>query len=156
MTSQDQEPVASPPQRQSRWRRISVGCLMALALVCGLSLLIVRIERTAGTITITEVILTTGFDAQGQPLAQANQFSPEQPRIYCVVKVSAPKPVNVGVRWFYSNEIIADEVVIVDGQHAWHIQPPAGQVFQEGVYRVEVYLVKEPVRTVYFSVGKAD
>lgn len=145
----------SAPSRKSRVFWFVVGCA-GLSILCTLAIVAIgatmRIERTSGSITITDVYLTTGLDAQGQPLPATTQFPPGQPRIYCVVTISAPKPVNVGVRWFYGDELIFDSMALVDGRRAYFIEPPPGKVFSEGEYRVEVYLVKDPVRVIHFSV----
>jgi hypothetical protein len=113
---------------------------------------VIRVTLTTGTATITNVFTTTGLDSQGNPQPSQSSFPPDQSRIYCVVTVSSSKPVNVGVRWFLENELIFEDRALVNNWRAFFIQPLPGELFKKGNYRIEVYLIREPVRTINFSV----
>jgi hypothetical protein len=115
---------------------------------------ILRINIISGKIMIENVVITGEIDAQGNPLAPSNQFNPNQPRIYCVVTVSAPKEINVGIRWYFEDKLIFEERAMVDRWRAFYIQPLPGKKFPEGNYRAEVYLIENRVRTVYFTIGE--
>jgi hypothetical protein len=128
--------------------------LFIIVLVSLLLLKILHINIISGKITIEKVVIAGEIDAQGNPLAPSNQFNPNQPRIYCVVTVSAPKEINVGIRWYFEDKLIFEERAMVDRWRAFYIQPLPGKKFPEGNYRAEVYLIEDRVRTVYFTVGE--
>lgn len=142
-------------------RKVAIGCaLLFSALICLGGVLLIgrftfKVERSQGAITITDVFLTTGLSPDGTPRERVSQFSPDTARIWCIVDVEAPKPVNVGVRWYYGDELIFDRMMLVERRGAWWIEPPPGQHFLEGEYRVEVYLVNTAERVVRFTVGEA-
>lgn len=128
--------------------------VLFLIVIITILIKILDINIVSGKITIENVVITGEIDAQGNPLAPSNHFNPEQPRIYCVVTVSAPKGINVGIRWYFEDQLIFEERGMVDSWRAFYIQPLPGKMFLEGNYRAEVYLIDEMVRTVYFTVGE--
>jgi hypothetical protein len=143
--------------RKPVFMRIGLGgCLLAVLLCIGslAAAIITGSVWVSGPqpITITDVILTTGVDAQGQPIDDVTRFAPTVERIYCVVTVQAPKPINMGARWYYKDILIFEQAQTVDQRGYWWIRP-TGEAFPEGQYRVEIYLAKESSRTVYFTVG---
>jgi hypothetical protein len=105
-------------------------------------------------IMITDVILTTGLDAQGRPVDNVTRFDPSVGRIYCVVTIDAPKPISLGMRWYFGDTLIMDQAQTVNNSGYMSIYRKDGTPFPEGQYRVEIYLAKEPSRTVYFTVGQ--
>jgi hypothetical protein len=112
-----------------------------------------QLNAVSGPIYITQAGLTSGFDEQGMPLPSDNKFSTTQPRIYCYVEISAPKPVNVGVRWYRENELIFEMRELVDKRRAFYIQNQPGHTFEEGNYRVELFLIEDPILTIPFTIG---
>ena len=149
----------SPHLQVKRMRTIlklfaGLGCLFIFFLITllGLGIIKLNVTTTSGAIAITDVVTTTGFDSQGQPLPSSNRFSLNETRIYCFVTVKSPNPVNVGVRWFFENSLIYEDNATFNGSRAFFLQPLPGKVFQQGDYRVEIYLVEETLRTVQFSV----
>ena len=147
------------PQKKVKALWIVLGACFLVVLVCASSLalaLATGIIRFSGPqpITIEEVILTTEIDAQGVPVNQATHFAPTVEKIGCFVRVSAPKPISVGVRWYYQDKLISDAPQIVDRASLWWLSRTSGDSFPEGKYRVEVYLIKDPIRTVYFTIGQ--
>ncbi len=113
-----------------------------------------KIWFSSSKINIADVVLTTGLDAQGMPVDNVTQFAPTASRIYCVVTIDAPKPIFVGTRWYYNDTLIMDKGQTVDKSGYMSLYRKDGSPFPEGQYRVEIYLVKEPSRTVYFTVGQ--
>lgn len=97
--------------------------------------------------------MTTGVDAQGNLLPSVDHFTPDQPRIYCYVAVTSPKPISIGVRWFYEDQLFFNYAQAVDIQEIFYIQPLPGEKFKEGKYRVEIYFVDKAIRTLNFTVG---
>lgn len=141
------------------WLWIGLGGCLLIILVCVGGLVAAGLTGSiwvAGPqrITITSVILTTGVDAQGKPIDNVTHFASTVGRIYCVVTIDAPKPVQVGARWYYNNTLIYDQAITVDKSGYMALYRKDGTPFPEGQYRVEIYLVKETERTVYFTVGQ--
>ena len=135
---------------------IGLGCFGILIIVFVVTVLVVfsRIQMNAGRIEITKAAITTGIDEQGNPLPSTDHFPADQPRIYCYVSVSSPKPISLGARWFYGDTLIYKDMELVNGWRAFYIEPSPGEIFKEGEYRVEIYLVDEAIRTITFTVGK--
>jgi hypothetical protein len=133
------------------------GCGLALVFACAAAILLLvfgtfRLTASEGTVTISKFYLTTGLDAEGEPLPPTTEFRSTQETIYAIVSVSAPKPINVGVRWFQGETLIYDARDMVEGSRFFWISPPPGASFEPGQYRAEVYLVSDPVRTVEFTI----
>jgi len=83
-----------------------------------------------------------------------DRFPPETPRIYCIVKVVAPKPVHVGIRWIYEDEVIFVDEGTFNGDYGFYISPLPGEQFREGNYRVEIFLIEETIKSADFTVGR--
>ena len=138
------------------------GCLIFLGILSGILILIAiifvfvfrNVNVSKGTITITDVVLTSELDEQGQSVSATNYFNVEQQRIYCRITISSPKPVNVGIRWYREGELIFEDRALVNGWRAFYIEPLPGEKFQEGKYKVEIYLVDKSVRELEFTIGK--
>ena len=134
---------------------IGIGCVGIVLIIAILFLTnIIRLGVSAGPITITEVVMTTGLDSQGRPLSNQSRFPPDQPRILCYISISSPAPARIGIRWYHEDELLLDKINEVSGNAVSYIQPRPGHLFQEGEYRVEIYFVKEAVKTINFSVVK--
>lgn len=131
------------------------GGLLAVCLCVGCLAVVVitRITRVSGTVTITDVVLTSGIDAEGNPVDNVTQFDPTVDYICCVVTLSAPKPVHIGTRWYHEDTLIYEQAITEGRTGYWCIER-TGVAFSEGQYRVEVYLVERPERIVYFTVGQ--
>jgi len=136
------------------------ACMLLLVfgscLLCALMLLILlfRSRIIIGNIEMNEVILTNGVDRDGTYLPSKDVFSTADPRIYCYVSISSPKPVLIGVRWYMGSMLIYEDQEMVDGWRAFYIEPLQSTGFIEGEYRVEVFLVDKSVRTLDFSIEK--
>jgi hypothetical protein len=137
-----------PHRRRFLWMIIpcSIAVFIVLCIILFVGSQIIQIDTQSGSIDISEMYLTSGLDSQGKPLPPVDRFPPDTPRIFCVVKVIAPKPVNVGIRWIYEDEII-------HGTWAFYIAPLPGEQFREGDYRVEIFLIEETIEQANFSVG---
>lgn len=135
---------------------IGLGCMIFSVSFCLISLiLLVKTKMLVNeSITITDVVLTTGITEQLQPLDSVTRFSIKQPRIYSLISISSSKPINVGVRWYYEDDLIYDDRAIVEDKRAFYIEPLPGGQFKPGRYKVEVYLVDEALRTMEFTVSK--
>jgi|YNPNPStandDraft_1061719.scaffolds.fasta_scaffold23693_3 hypothetical protein len=109
-----------------------------------------KVEK--GSIVVKDAFLTAEVTPNGNTGERAFKFPADTHRIWCIVEVEAPRPVQVGVRWYYQGELLLDQVQVVSKRGGWYIEPPPGEYFPVGEYRVEVYLVKRAVRTLYFEV----
>jgi hypothetical protein len=150
--SEGQEPAH---RHKKKGYLIGFGCIILAVAFCLLSLImLVKTNMLVNEpITITDVVLTTGITSQLQPLDSVTRFPFTQPRIYCLISISSPKPVNVGVRWYYEGNLIYDDKAIVENSRAFYIEPLPGNDFKPGKYKVEVYLVNEALRTMEFTVS---
>jgi len=63
------------------------------------------------------------------------------------------KPVYVGTRWYYNDTLIYNQAITMDKSGYVALYRKDGTPFPEGQCRVEVYLVSEADRVVYFTVG---
>ena len=136
---------------------IGLGSCFLLVVLCAGSLVAGgftgKIWTSAQRVTITNVVLTSGLDAQGRPIDSDVQFDPFVGRIYCVVTIDAPRPIYVGTRWYYDDTLIMDAHQTISESGYMLLYRKDGSPFPQGQYRVEVYLVKEAERIVYFKVG---
>lgn len=129
---------------------LGAGICSGLA-ICAFSILpVIRVEK--GPVFIKDAFLTAEVRADGTTGERTTEFPSDTPRIWCIVDVEAPKPIRVGVRWYYEGKLIVDQVQIVERRGGWYIEPIPGERFQPGEYRVEVYLVRKAIRTLYFKV----
>ncbi len=132
-----------------------LGCLgIFFILICILALVfgIFKFNLNSSSIYITEAVVTTNIDEAGNPDGVSTSFLPTQPRIYCLVKVEASQPVNVGIRWYLENDLVFQDQQLVDQWRAFYIEPLPGHQFIQGNYRVEIYLVSDALRTINFTV----
>lgn len=140
----------------SKKRWLFLGCISLLVIFCGLvfSLIRVRVQSALGPIHITDARIAVTIDDQGTPPPSVSAIRPDQPRIYCFIAISAPKPVVVGARWFHEEQLIFEDQALVETWRAFYIQPLPGEKFSEGEYRVEILLQKMVIKTLYFSVTR--
>jgi hypothetical protein len=135
-----------------------VGC-GALALCLLVACLLVRAagisfspSLSRGSVTISDVVLTSGVTADLAPVDDVDHFDSSVPYIWCLVTLQTDQPVSIGARWYYGDTLVRDDRLHTDGVAAFAVEPGGGHSFPEGQYRVEIYLVEEPLRTVYFTV----
>ena len=149
-----EEPLAKKGSRRFRKKWWILGSSLFLVIICVTIALTARVQLNAvsGSISITDARVTSRIDEQGKPLSSDNIFSTQEPRIYCYVEVSAPKAVNIGVRWYRENELIFESREMVYQWRTFYIEPLSGRRFEEGNYRVDVFLINDPIVTIPFTV----
>jgi hypothetical protein len=115
---------------------ISAGCITSFLILIGIILFFVvrNINVSQGAITISDVVLTSELDEKGQPVSSTNHFSADQPRIYCRITLSSPKPVNVGVRWYREGGLIFEDSALVNGWRAFYIEPLPGEHSRRSIW----------------------
>ncbi|WP_347245954.1 hypothetical protein [Thermogutta sp.] len=135
----------------------TIGLLLIGSILCvGFAMCVASIwpaiQVEQGPIVVRDAFLTTEVAPNGTTGERATEFPVDTPRIWCIVDVEAPKPVRVGVRWYYGEKLLWDHIQVVERRGGWYIEPPPGEQFAAGEYRVEVYLVRKAIRTLYFRV----
>ncbi len=110
------------------------------------------------SLSLDKVILTTDLDEDGLPVDQVSKFNPSIPRIYGVIILQSPVGLpldgTLWVRWYYEDEQIAAHYLHPDPRRhmvMW-IEPPEGEEFYLGQYRMDIYLDRLSVRTIAFEV----
>ncbi len=133
---------------------LGIGCFLVILLLAIVVLVIVssRININAGKIEITKAVITSEIDKEGNPLPANGVFPTSQPRIYCYIAIKSPKPIQVGVRWYYGDTLIFQDTEMINIWKAYYIQPQPGEKFRAGEYHVEIYFIDKAIRTLSFSV----
>lgn len=109
---------------------------------------------SSGTVKITELVMAKDVTSDGNPIEPALEFNTNDKRIYCIVGVTGPENVRIGSRWYFGDKLIYDRMLSLGTQRRgtfWLDMAP-GQKFPVGDYRVEIYLIKEPIKTITFKV----
>ncbi len=128
------------------------GAIICVGLGICISSMWSALKVEKGSIVVKDAFLTAEVTPNGSTGERAFKFPADTHRIWCIVDVEAPRPVRVGVRWYYQGKLLLDQVQVVSKRGGWYIDPPPGEYFPVGEYQVEVYLVKRAVRTLYFEI----
>ncbi len=61
---------------------------------------------------------------------------------------------RLGARWYYGDKLIYDKLLDLGKLRRvkWWLEMAPGQKFPEGNYRIEIYMIKDPVKVVTFKV----
>lgn len=116
----------------------------------------VKAPQDAIPSVVKKAVLTKAVDGEGNPLAPAVVFSP-QDTVYCAVKADAGRYSRIQVRWYYQGQPLEAER---DTFFSQENSPDANVVFYltpspqlpEGDYTVEVYLDGKLAKALDFSV----
>ncbi len=143
-------------EKKTNYKKIfqAIGCSTGIVLLAIIVLIIVfsRININIGKIEITKAVITAEIDKDGNPLPSNGVFPSSQPRIYCYILINSPKPIQVGVRWYYGDTLIFQDTEMINIWKAYYIQPQPGERFRVGEYHVEIYFIDKAIRTLSFSV----
>ncbi len=133
----------------------SVGVSFCGFLLASCIPLLVAPDRS-GAVWIDEPAVATAVDDRGGPIDPTTSFRATDQRIYCTVAIRGPDGVRLGARWYYGDKLIYDKMLDLGKlrRATWWLEMGPGQKFPEGKYRIEIYVVKDPVRTVTFEVTK--
>ena len=145
--------------RKGLWIMATGLIIPLIILLCIAAFVLLRaagnlnIDRISGDVYITEAHLTaapegssSGNGSSGPP------FHPHTEEIHLITTVQSDAPVPVGVRWYREGDLIFEERARVMGTVAWYVRPGTLNYFQPGHYKVEIFLVEEPVRTLEFEI----
>lgn len=113
-----------------------------------------KVDINSGRIDITDIRLTTSLTQDGKAVDNITEFSEIQPRIYCVVTVTSPKPIVLTAKWYHEGKMIREDRAVVEKTVVFYIQPMEGSFLSRGDYKIDLYLYDFPndLRTINFSV----
>ncbi len=110
-----------------------------------------KLNVEGGGYSIESVTLSTGLE-NGQPVGVKDVFMPSD-KIICTVKTSGTDGGIIGMRWYLGeNKIYEYTGKTKDHTISTYIASNKSTVLLEGKYRVEIFMVKEPLETVSFEV----
>ncbi len=108
----------------------------------------------SGPVYIDEPVTARGVDSDDNPIDLTRDFRATDKRIYCTVPIRGPDGVRLGARWYYGDKLIYDKMLDLGKlrRATWWLEMQPGQKFPQGNYRIEIYLIKDPVKVVTFKV----
>jgi len=157
--------IDSNEEKPGKNRRIWIilaAVLGGLVLMCIGTFYLMRatgfleITNQTGSMSIRDAYFT--LDPEG-PRPEYNgfpQFPSHADRIYLIVLVESPDPIPLGVRWYREGELLVERQSRVQDGIGWYIGPQSGEEFLPGMYRAEVFLIEDPVRTLEFRIYKSE
>ena len=115
-------------------KRSSVGFILVLILVLA----------ACTTAEVADAIMTTGFDAKGEPLPEVLSYKPDAPEFICLAAVlRAPPETKITFVWTYKTQNIEIDRAVVDvsGSKAVTSRLTRGEnPWPVGDYVVRVYI----------------
>lgn len=137
-----------------RWLLIVVPILL-LGVCCVVLAVVAKpffnLNVESGGYSVESVTLSTGLE-NGQPVDVKDVFMPSD-QIICTVKTSGIDGGIIGMRWFLGeNKIYEYTGKTKDHTISTYIASNKSTVLLEGKYRVEIFMVEEPLETVSFEV----
>jgi hypothetical protein len=96
-------------------------------------------------------VVLSGDLKDNEPVDIKDVFMPSD-TIICTVKTSGADGI-IGMRWFYGDRVIYETTGKTQKNTiSTYIKSNSSAILQEGQYRVEIFMVKEPLETVNFEV----
>lgn len=107
-----------------------------------------------GPVWIDELIVTSGFDADGEPIDQVEVLGPDVSRVYCFARITGPNQVQMGIRWYHEDQLIWTDVMAfgTGRTKAVFLAREGDQPFPPGNYRCEIYAVEKALQEARFRV----
>jgi hypothetical protein len=142
------------PSKFPRWLLIVAPIILA-GMCCVVLTVVVKpffnLNVDSGGYSIESVTLSTGLD-DGQPVGIKDVFMPSD-TIICTVKTSGVDGGIIGMRWYLGeNKLYEYTGKTENNTISTYIESNRSIVIPEGKYRVEIFIVEEPLETVYFEV----
>jgi hypothetical protein len=126
---------------------IGICCIAAFIIVP----MVLKVNVSGGGYSIESVTLSTGLE-NGQPVGVTDVFKPSD-TIHCIVKTTGIKDGIVGMRWYFGDKKIYEVAgKTQDNVISTYVRSNKNAILPEGKYRVEIYMTREAVETVYFEV----
>ena len=150
LLSAEISPIEKKSPKFSGWfiAIISIG-LSCLVIACAM-LPVFKVSSQHGTYDIKEVIVSSGLK-DNEPVNVKSTFKPSD-TIICTVKTTGVDGI-IGMRWLLDDNVIYE--VTGETQNntiSSYIKSSSSAILSEGKYRVEIFMVKEPIETAYFEI----
>ena len=156
--SMDSSKATNTPKKQISGNRKRWGILGGAVLLVLCCILVIifgiyfQLQVSTGPVTVTDVRIATTLNEDGSPPEQVTSISANQPRIYCYITITTPKPVPISIKWYRDGLLIAEDQSMAQGWIAFSLDPLPNQPFPEGNYQAEILLYNNVVETVEFDV----
>ena len=147
------ETTEKKPSKFPRWLFIAIPIVL-IGLCCIILVVVVipifKVNFVSGSYSIESVTLSRDLK-DNQPVDIKDVFMPSD-TIICTVKTSGVDGI-IGMKWYLGdNEVYKATAKTENNTISTYIQSTKLDVLPEGKYRVEIFLVEEPVETVHFEV----
>lgn len=126
---------------------IGVCCIVSAVIVVPL---VFKFDVDSGGYSIESVTLSSDLK-DNQPIDVKDVFMPHEP-IVCTVKTSGVDGI-IGMRWYFGDNLIYEHTnKTKNNTISTYIQSSKSSILSEGKYRVEIYIVEDPLETVNLEV----
>lgn len=137
-----------------RWLLI-VAPILLISACCVILAIVVKpffnLNVKSGGYSIESVTLSSDLE-DNQPVDIKDVFNPSE-AIICTVKTTGIEDGIIGMRWYLGeNKIYEYTGKTKNNTISTYIESNKSAVLPEGKYRVEIFMVEEPLETVYFEV----
>lgn len=107
-----------------------------------------------GAVWIDNMVITSGIDANGDPIDEVEVFPQDVKRVNCFIAIRGPENVQLGVRWFRDDQFLGQSSIPFGTQRKNYafVAGPENGPLMPGTYRCEVFAIQEPLRSVTFRV----
>lgn len=131
-------------------RVLLIAGALSLLIGCFFSVNPPSIEK----IQLEDPVMAKAVDENNNPIQPTTTFKTTDKRIYASICTREPSRVRLGARWYFTDKLITDQVIMLDNQRcgAWFLESPPGGTFPAGDYRIEIYLVKSADKVLHFKV----
>lgn len=137
-----------------RWLLI-VAPILFIGICCVVLAVVIKpffnVNVKSGGYSIESVTLSSDLK-DNQPVDIKDVFNPSE-AIICTVKTTGIEDGIIGMRWYLGeNKIYEYTGKTKNNTISTYIESNRSAVLPEGKYRVEIFMVEEPLETVYFEV----
>ncbi len=139
-------------------RYLILAAIILLVAQCPCYCNVWRNPERSGPFVVHDPIMTTGLTADGQPVDNVTTFDSTTSRIHCFVNIQGPESVRLGSRWYREDELLYDSGLVevgADRYISWSMSRTADE-FEEGNYRVEIYVISDPIKVKHFAIRKGN
>lgn len=107
-----------------------------------------------GPVWIDKMVITSGIDANGDPIDEVEVFPQGIKRVNCFIAIRGPENVQLGVRWFRDDQLLGQGAIPFGTQRKNYafVAGPENGPLMPGTYRCEVFAIQEPLRSASFRV----